>query len=320
DNGVALGQTAADMILAHRALDGSTDTVSHTPGSDPGDWRPTPPGFAPALLPNWPTVLPWAMLTGDQFRITDGLPTLDSPEYETDFNEVKSLGRMDSVMRTADQTEIALFWANGAGTETPPGHWNRIAANVSESRGLALLQNARLFALLNIALADAAIVSWDHKYAFNFWRPVTAIREADTDGNPATIQDATWTPLLATPPFPTYTSGHSTFSGAAERVLARFFGSDTVPFRVNSDGLPGIERSYASFSQAADESGRSRIYGGIHFEFDNRDGLASGRDLGDFVMEHYLHRLRVSADLNEDGVVNATDLILFQESWHQNGQ
>ena len=185
----------------------------------------------------------------------------------------------DSTERTAEQTLIARFWADGAGTATPPGHWNQIADDVARQRDTDLVQNARLFALLNIALADAGIASWDAKYYYGFWRPITAIREAGADGNALTMPETDWSPLLATPPFPSYTSGHSTFSGAASEVLSFFFGPE---HRVHhsTDDLPGVVRSFDSFSEAAEEAGMSRIYGGIHFGFDNRDGLAQGRAVG----------------------------------------
>jgi hypothetical protein len=184
------------------------------------------------------------------------------------------LGKSDSTVRTAEQTEIALWWADGAGTETPPGHWNSVARIVAESQGNTLVENARLFALLNIAEADAAIMSWDAKYAYDFWRPVTAIQAGGA---------TTWLPLIVTPPFPTYTSGHSSFSGAAAEVLTQFFGTPYVSFTSESDGLPGVERSFSSFPEAAAEAAVSRLYGGIHYRFDNQDGLDTGHKLGKMV-------------------------------------
>jgi hypothetical protein len=219
-------------------------------------------------------VKPWVMSSGSQFTTTPP-PVVGSPEYLAAYNEVKSLGEVGSVARTAEETDIARFWADGAGTATPPGHWNLIAQDVSTAVGLSLAENARLFALLNLATADAAISSWDHKYTYNFWRPVTAIRETELG--------STWTPLLSTPPFPAYTSGHSTFSGAASTILAEFLGSDLFSFTTDAEGFVVPGRSFASFSGAADEAGRSRIVGGIHFEFDNQVGLAAGRSIGQLV-------------------------------------
>jgi hypothetical protein len=283
---VTLGEQVGKAILNLRSGDKSNDTVPYTPGTNPGDWQPTPPAFAPALLPGWGDVTPFAMTSGDQFR-PGGPPALTSATFTDDFNQTKSLGRIDSNTRTADQTNIAFFWADGAGTETPPGHWNTIARDVGAQYRTTLSQNARLFALLDIAEADAGILCWNTKYTYNFWRPVTAIRNADSAGNPDLTADPTWTPLLVTPNFPEYTSGQSTFSGAADAVLSAFFGSK-VSFTTFSDGVPGASRSFNSFTDAADEAGQSGIYGGIHFPSANRDGLASGRTLGNFVVDKFL--------------------------------
>ncbi|MDX2147886.1 MAG: vanadium-dependent haloperoxidase [Planctomycetota bacterium] len=285
--GVTLGDRVGASMLASRANDNSNATVPYTPGSAPGQWRPTPGAFAPALLPNWPLVTPFAMTSGSQFR-QGPPPALTSAEYAAALNQVKELGSASSTLRTAEQTQIAHFWADGPGTETPPGHWNSIARDVGAQRGNTLHENARMLALLNIALADAAIVSWDMKYEYNLWRPVTAIREADTDANDLTLADPTWTPLISTPPFPEYTSGHSTFSATAATVLAGFFGTNDVAFTTDSDGLAGVTRSFNGFWQAAEEAGMSRIYGGIHFMFGNNVGLHSGRLLGQHVTSNFL--------------------------------
>jgi hypothetical protein len=285
--GMRLGQAVAERVVQWRQRDGSGRTVEHTPGTAAGVWRPTPPGFRPGLLPQWPSVTPFALREIASFRPRPP-PALTSAAYAADCNEVKDLGGRASTRRTAEQTLIAWFWDDGEGSVTPPGHWNRIAQTVARARGTTMAENARLFALLNIALADAAIVCWDCKFEFNFWRPITAIHEADRAGNPDVRPDAGWAPLLTTPPFPSYTSGHSTFSGAAAAVLAHFFGTDDVRFTSESDGLPGHSRSFASFSAAAAEAGRSRIYGGIHYEFDNREGLALGRALAGRVCRDWL--------------------------------
>jgi membrane-associated phospholipid phosphatase len=283
--GIQVGQQAAADILAWRANDGASATVTFTPGTDPGDWVPTPAGFAPALLPQWPNVVPFAMTSGGQFRPA-GAPDLTSQAYADALNEVQAIGSATSTTRTDDQTDIALFWADGGGTFTPPGHWNQITENVSLAKGLSLAENARLFLLLNVAEADAGICAWDCKYADDTWRPVTAIRNADQDNNSATTADPTWTPLIATPPFPTYVSGHSTFSGAAATVLTSVFGD--VRFSDRGDLLQNSTRTFTSFQQAANEAGLSRIYGGIHFSFDNVDGLAAGRSLGQYVVTNFL--------------------------------
>jgi len=296
-NGVALGRQVADAMLALRSTDGASADVAYTPGTDPGDWNRTFPDFVPPLLTQWPDVVPFAMTSGSQFRPA-APPTLDSAEYAAAVDEVMQLGRFDSPTRTAEQTEIAIFWGDGGGTATPPGRWNQIAADVALEYGNTLAENARLFALLNIAEADAGIAAWDAKYAYELWRPIDAIRRSDTDGNDATGVDPTWTPLIITPPFPTYTSGHSTFSGAADAVLSSLVGSN-VHFTTQSDAHSSfaqrplaqrdvVTRSFDSFTEAADEAGRSRIYGGIHFEFDNTAGLDAGRALGSYVVANFL--------------------------------
>ena len=280
--GVLWGFEVAGQILALRANDGAGRVVPYNSIDGANWWIPTPPAFAPALLPQWPLVTPWALRSGSQLR-EGPPPLLTSVQYTIAFNEVKRLGRVDSATRTPEQTQIALFWSDGSGTATPPGHWLVIAEHIAEEHGLSLLEKSRLLALLSIAEADAAIVSWDHKYAYAHWRPVTGIQHADQDGNPNTAADPAWLPLIATPPFPAYTSGHSTFSGAAARVLAHFFGTDNVPFDDGSDALPGVTRAFTSFSQAAEEAGQSRIYGGIHWQYDNQVGLQTGRELADIV-------------------------------------
>jgi membrane-associated phospholipid phosphatase len=285
--GVRLGQGVAERMLAWRAADGSSRRSDYTPGTGPGWWQPTLPDYRPALLPGWRFVTPFAIQGVAQFPPQDP-PSLSSPQYTAAFQQVKALGAANSIVRTRDQTEIAHFWEDGEGTVTPPGHWNRIAQTVSRDRGLCLADNARLFALLNISLADAGILCWECKYRYSYWRPVHAIRSAAVTGNPDTVADPFWTPLLKTPPFPSYSSGHSTFSGTAATVLANFFGSDEVCFTSMSEKLPGVRRSFRSFWSAAEEAGWSRIYGGIHWDFDNFEGLRAGRALGDYVSRNFL--------------------------------
>jgi membrane-associated phospholipid phosphatase len=279
--GIVWGEFVANQILAARANDGSNAVVLPPGGSGPGVWVPTPPGFLPYLLPQWGFVVPFAMSGSSQFR-PPGPPSLDSEQYAANYNEVKELGALSGSTRTAEQTEIALFWADGAGTETPPGHWNSIARIIGADQGNTLEENARLFALLNIAMADAAICAWDAKYTFHNWRPVTAIRNAETDGNPATDPDTAWNSFIVTPPFPDYVSGHSTFSAAAATVLALFYGTDHIGFSTGSDFLPGVIRHFDSFSAAASEAAASRVYGGIHFRFASEDGLQAGISLGEW--------------------------------------
>ena len=277
--GIVWGEFVANQILAARSNDGHDAIVPPPGGSGPGVWVPTPPAFAPYLLPQWGFVRPFAMNSSSQFR-PPGPPSLDSRQYAADYEEVKELGPAIGSTRTEDQTEIALFWADGAGTETPPGHWNSIAQIIADAQRNTLEENARLFALLNIAMADAAICSWDAKYTYDFWRPVTAIAFAEPQLN--------WMSFIVTPPFPDYTSGHSTFSAAAATVLPLFFGTDDLPFTTGSDFLPGVFRSFSACFDAADEAAASRIYGGIHFRTASEDGLQAGISIGQWTVTHYL--------------------------------
>jgi len=232
-------------------------------------------------------VTPFAMPTNDVFR-PQGPPAIDSEVYAEDYNEVKALGAAVGSTRTPEQDLIAVFWADGAGTATPPGHWNVIAQSIAAARGNTLRENARLFAILNLAMAGAAICAWDAKYAYNFWRPVTAIRSGDGDGNPATEGDANWSSFIATPPFPDYISGHSTFSGAAAGVLALFFRTPSLRFTTESDSLPGVVRRFRSVWAAAREAAISRLYGGIHYRSANDDGLRAGANIGVWVFMNTL--------------------------------
>jgi hypothetical protein len=276
--GIEWGQQVADDILLWRSTDGLTPAPPpFVGGMGVGQWRPTPPGFLPGAGPQFATMTTWALNSQSQFR-PSGPPAVTSHQYAADFNEVKEIGSINSSTRTADQTQIAVFW-NG----NTPAYWNRIATAVADERHMTLSQNARLLALLNVSMADAVISCWEAKYTYVFWRPITAIRLASTDGNPATAEDAAWTPLLITPNFPEYPSGHATVSPAAAAVLGTYFGND-AEFTLTSETLLGVVRSYHSFTQAADEAFDARIYGGIHFRSACRDGRALGIQVGSFVM------------------------------------
>jgi Ca2+-binding RTX toxin-like protein len=288
DAAVAFGRSVADAVLAIRAGDGNDAVVNYVPGTDPGDWRPTPrvgPGGTelpgrPAQLPQWGDIKPFLMEDGGQFR-PDGPPDLTSAEYTAEFNQVKSLGAIDSTTRTAEQTEIAFYWRDLTNTYTPAGRWAQIAGEVLESLGHSSASAARVMAGLNLVGADGAIAAWDAKYEYNFWRPIAAIREADTDGNPDTIADPNWRPLFETPPHPDYTSGHATCSLAAAWALTYLLG-DNIAFTNASVGLPGVFRSFDNFVQAGIEAGDSRIYGGIHFTSANIEGQQLGKAVADY--------------------------------------
>jgi membrane-associated phospholipid phosphatase len=324
--GIDAGHRAAAAILALRAGDGSQHAeprygIDYLPGDGPGDWRQDPISQHPlALGGHWGTVRPFVLASGDQFRIPPP-PPLDSAEYAQAFAEVQSLGG-DGVttptVRTEEETHVGIFWAYD-GTPSlcaPPRLYNQIASQIAEQRHTRGLAYARLLALVNVALADAGIAVWDSKYFYNFWRPVTGIREADAgtgptglgDGNDDTAGDPDFTPLGApasnltgpnfTPPFPSYPSGHAGFGGALFQVLRRFYGTDAVAFTFVSDEFNGVTRdnegnvrpylprTFQRFSQAEEENGQSRIYLGIHWSFDKTEGIAQGNRVADYVFEH----------------------------------
>ena len=278
--GVAVGQAVATQLLAARSIDGATVALpSYVPGMQPGDYQLTPPNFAPADFTQWPQVTPFALQRANEFR-PGPPPALTSDTYTQVFNEVKDLGFINSSTRTADQTQTGEFW-NG----NIQDFWNEIAQTAALAHHLDLERSARLFALLNISLADTTIAFFEAKYAYNFWRPVTAVRLADTDGNPLTDPDPNWLPLSTkTAPDPSYPGAHSAISKAGATVLGFYFG-DQFTFDVTSESLPGVTRHFTSFSGAAEEAGLSRIYAGQHFRTDH----VAGKRLGSQVAESIDH-------------------------------
>lgn len=293
-DGVAISQAAAAAILALHANDGSgtlSIDTGYVEGTAPGEWRFTP-GFAFAFAPGWGEVTPFVLKDASQYR-PGPLYKLTSKKYATDLNEVKNIGAKNSSTRTADQTQIGHFWV-----ESSPLSWNRLARSVSAAEGLDLWENARLFGLLNIAMADDDIGTFDTKFHYNFWRPVTAIQLADTDDNPDTIADPAWEPLVPTPPIPDYDSGHSVQGGTASQVLKRFFKDDHISFTACNLSLPlaaercggasEVLRSFTSFTQAAEENGVSRIYNGFHFRDAVNKGIKHGRKIADRAVNRFL--------------------------------
>jgi membrane-associated phospholipid phosphatase len=296
-SGIAWGKIAANGILDWRATDGFTPPPPpFLGGTGVGEWRPTPPANLPGAGPQFAYMTPWVISAPGQFR-PSGPPGLTSARYTADFNETKSMGSISSPIRTADQTIYAWFWAQSTATYL----WNHLADTLIE-RGdrdddddsgrwgehhHSLLESARVLALLDLAMADAAIACWEAKYHYVFWRPVTAIPLADTDGNPATMADPSWMPLFATPNHPEYPSGHSTVSGAAAVVLASFFG-EKRHFTMDNDLLIGVTRSFRSFTQALDEVKNARIFAGIHFRSACDDGQTTGILVADWVLDNAL--------------------------------
>lgn len=271
-----LGRSVADAWITWRGNDGSSGSLPYIPRKEPGAWRRTPPFVRPPEMYHWARVTPFTLVSAAQFR-PPGPPELSTARYAEEVNALKELGGAQSSKRTAEQTETARFWSDFSYTVTPPGHWNEAAQAVAAARKMPLEAKVKLFAALNITMSDAAIACWDSKYFYNFWRPVTAIRAADSDGNSATEPDPDWMPLLNTPAFPEYVPGHSAFSGAAAVVLAHFNGGDKIRFTISSDSLPGKTRSYESLWTCAEEVSQSRLYGGIHFPSGLKDGLELGR-------------------------------------------
>ena len=296
--GVQLGRAAAALILALRTGDGSDTTLFDTAyrqGTARGAYRFTP-GFDFVFAPGWADVTPFVLSDSSQFR-ADPPYDVTSRRYAADFAEVKRLGGDDVTTpseRTTEQTEIALFWV-----ESSPLQWNRIARTVAAR--LDPWKQARLFGLLNMALADGYVGSFETKYLYNYWRPVTAIHQAAGDGNRNTSADPTWTPLVPTPPIPDHDSAHSVEGGAAAEVLRRFFGTDRIAFRTCSltlasgstctDRAP-VTRRYRSFSEAAEENGRSRILVGFHFRNAVEDGIEHGRRIGGRAVDRFLRPAR----------------------------
>jgi hypothetical protein len=283
EDGIAVGEAAAAAMLLLRADDGSDDIVPYTPGTDPGDWQPTPTAFAPALLPGWGRVTPFGLEKSSQFRLP-APPKLASGKYANDYEEVKRVGRFDSPFRPQDRTDVARFYA-----ATPPVQvWNAPARTVSVAQGKSLSENARIFALLAMAMGDASIAAWDTKYTYNFWRPVTAIRAGDLDGNSRTEADPTWLPLIATPAHPSYASGHATVSGAAREVLEREFGKDGFDVTLSNPQVPGVVLRYSAWEAMTADIDDARVYGGIHFRFDQEFGAHQGRQVGKYIILNYL--------------------------------
>ena len=290
DNGIAVGQAAAAAMLALRATDGwdAPATYSEEPG--PGVFQPLP--GQGAALPGWGLVTPFALADGSQFRLP-APPGLHTRKYADAYNEVKLLGSVNSAFRPLDRTNVAKLY-NAA---SPVQIWNSAARQASAAQGLTLSENARVFARLGMAMADAAIACWDTKYHYDFWRPQAAIRGGDTDGNDRTEADPDWLPLLTTPAHPSYASGHATVSGAAAAVLRRAFGKDGHAVTISHPSFPDIVLNYTAWEQITADIDDARIYGGIHFRFDQERGAHQGHAVGVYVVENYLRSEEEIADL-----------------------
>jgi hypothetical protein len=284
-DGISIGNTVADRILALRGNDGSNaQPIPYVFGNAPGDYQSTPPNFPKQpQFTHWSRVTPFALESASQFR-PGSPPRLTGDRYSDAFDQVKLLGIAGSTTATPDQELTGRFW-NGA----IQNYWNEIAQTASLAHGLTTAQNARLFALLNLSFADGVIAFYDAKYTYNFWRPVTAIRAAAADGNPDTEADPNWLPEVGnTTPDPSYPGAHAVISAAGAEVLISFFHTDHLEFSVTSEVMPGVERSFTSFPAAAEEATLSRIFAGVHFLFDLTTGQRLGGDIADFIVDNFL--------------------------------
>jgi len=301
DPGVAVGASAAAGIIALRACDGSFPIIPPPPfigGTDPGVWRPTPPAFAPMLAPWLANVTPFTLTRPSQFRAQPP-PALTSREYARDYNEVKALGALNNSTRTPEQTDMAQFWAGNY-----PVVWNQALRDIAGIHVDNIAESSRLFALADMAMADAIITSWNSKKFYVFWRPITAIQEGNNDGNPQTVGDPTWLPLIVTPPYPDYTSGANNITAAATRSLALFFGRDRMTFSVTTTNVgPTIQdtRTFNRFSDARQEVVDARVYLGIHFRFADEAARKEGMSVADWAFRNFLRPLNDHHDNDDDG-------------------
>jgi membrane-associated phospholipid phosphatase len=291
--GVEIGRAAAAAILAVRETDGANRTVEYTAGTEPGQYCPTPPDFTPAFMSHWGKITPFVLQSSAQFRCPEP-PPVDSEKAFAEIEEVRAIGGSKSATRTAEQSEIARFWY-----ESSPRGWNRIAREVAALRGFDAWENARLFALVNLAMADGYIAGFEDKYHCNYWRPVTAIRH---------MGDREWLSYLPTPPVPDYPSTHTVVGAAAATAMARFFGTDFISFSTTSgEPYPDITRKFWSFSEAARENGASRILCGIHFASAVRAGYIQGEQVGDWVFQNALRPVKPQPVITTSQVSEPSD-------------
>jgi hypothetical protein len=277
-DGTRLGEQSARTIFDERRTDGADAANTYRPFTVAGKYVPT----TFPLMSGWGAVRPFAMKTSGQFR--PGAPyALTSTQWAKDYIEVKKMGAKSGSARTAEQTEIARFWAL-----TGPATYNPVARQLSAAKSLDVLDNARLFALFSIAAADAGVAIFEAKYKYNFWRPVTAIRNADLDGNNATERDPTWQPFINTPMHPEYPCAHCTFQSTAASVLQSFFGTDTADFKLTSTTAPGVTRNFTKLSAYVAEVVNARVYDGVHYRTSGEAGAAMGRKIGQYTVQNYL--------------------------------
>lgn len=296
---IRVGQQTARAVLEWRTNDGWGATPPpYDPPNLPGLWEPTAPNFPPPGFTHFPGVVPFALLTATQY-LPPPPPMLDSPEYAADLNEVKELGRKLGSTRLPEQTQLAELFAGVTSRTSPWGLWNNVAADVATARGLDRLETARLFVLLNAAIHDGLLTTVTSKFVYHLWRPVTAIRRADEDLNPATDPETGWLPLLTTPPYPAYAGNMACVGAASARTLANVFGRNDIPFTVRwagNAGNPDVRRDYPGFWQLAMDAERSRVWGGIHYTFDGVVSQAVCPKVADWVFTQFMQPSRRDRD------------------------
>jgi hypothetical protein len=283
--GIAVGEAAAAAVIALRSTDGSTPAGFYLPtSSNPGEWQVTPScSAAGGTFYQWRTVKPFGLRSADQFEL-EPPPALTSARYARDYNEVKAVGGANSTVRPQDRTDVARYYA----VTSPVAVWNPVARQLSTAAGDTLSQNARAFALLNIAMSDAAVATFETKYKYNSWRPETAIHMGQADGNDATEADSSFTPLISAPCFPGYPSAHATLSNAARDVLERLYTARRRSVILSNPAIPGITLKYTKLAQIAEDIDDARIYGGIHFRFEQEAGADLGRRVGEFLFKNLM--------------------------------
>jgi hypothetical protein len=274
---------AADAMLAHRANDGSNAVVPYTPMIGPGFWRPTPPAFLSAAFTHWGQVTRFAIDAGARFRV-DPPPQIHTGIYARDYNEVKALGGPSNAMRPPDRADVARFYA----AVLPMPLWPAAARQASVAQGKTLWENARDFAWLAMAVCDSLIASMDMKFHYSYWRPVTAIQDGALDGNRATAPDPNWLSFVTTPPYPSYPGNHASAAGAARAVLEQVYGRDGHSITLTSQAVPDVVLHYTSWNQITDDIDDARIYGGVHFRFDQDAGARLGRQVGRYIVQNTL--------------------------------
>jgi hypothetical protein len=289
NDGIAVGEAAADAVLALRTNDGTANASDppYTAGAEPGDWQPTPPGFAQALFPNWGKVTTFGIKNGAQFR-SDPPPAIHTGNYARDYNEVKAVGDVDSSVRPQDKTDRALFY----GVNHPVQVFGESARQASTVQGKTLSENAQIFALLHMAMADGLISSMESKFYYEYWRPVTAIRAGDIDGNKRTEPDPEWLSLVVNPPYPSYPSNYASAALAARAVLEEVYGKGDHSITLTSiNPSMDVTLHYTTFSQMTDDINDARVYGGVHYHFDQEAGSRMGWGAGSYILRNYLQHL-----------------------------